>query len=210
MFDTKLTFAPSLFWQARIRRHYEKIIAGSFGCIDHFAVNLILPDKTTMTLCPNSDYLIHYNQQQISKIEIALSPWKLRNFPVVPWRLELGENDSKRFNQLIHFKEDLHHLRAGMTFVAKLDDCYLTVGVATHKKTPDCAIKLIQNMHEILNMGAYLYDLLKPDLQTLQERIIPESREIILTDSQYLIAEEFSKSWHDRRQFTLQIPNELD
>lgn len=208
MFDTKLTFTPSLIWNEKINYHYNKIIAKSFDCIDHFAVNLILPDKTAIALCPNYKYLINYNQLQIDKLEVALSPWRLDNFPVIPWRLILNGNDSRRFNQLIQFKEAQHNLYSGMTFIAKFDDCYLTVGVATNKKNPKYALTLMQNMGEILNMGAHLYELFRPELRNLYEKEPPILNEIILNDGQYLIAEEFSKKWRDLRCFTLPTTGE--
>jgi hypothetical protein len=61
----------------------------------------------------------------------------------------------------------------------------------------------MQNMEEILNMGAYLYDVFRVELQAMYERNLPQLPEIILSDRQYLIAEEFSKTWRDLRLFTM-------
>jgi hypothetical protein len=154
-----------------------------------------------ITLCSNHHYLTNYKELEIDKFEVALSPWVFENVSVIPWRLLLNQNDLARFNNLTNFKETLHSLHSGMTFIYKLDDHYLTVAVATNDKSPRHALTFLKNMQEILNMGAFFYDIFKNKLESLHEKNLPDVSGIILNDKNFYCVEKFSRQWNDIQRF---------
>lgn len=207
MFQTRVTFLPSVIWNKAIGQFFKKYLSNSFDCLDHFAINLISPNGTAITLCSNEQYLVNYKQLEIDKIEIALSPWIFENFSVIPWRLLLSENDLPRLQNLINFKEAKHHLHSGMTFINKLDDYYLTVAVASNNNAPDHTLTFLKSMDEILNMGAYFYDYFKGQLEALHETALPAISQIALNDQHFCCAEIFARQWMDTRRFVLSPNN---
>ena len=199
---------PSIIWEDSIRKNFEHHVFKFLGCTTHFAVNLITPEKKAITICSNSEYLKSYNKFGMSKFEAALSPWELRDYPVIPWRMKVNSSDILRVNKLVSFKEIFYGLYSGMTFVSKVDDCYFSVGIATNKSDSSSAIRFLENSEEILNLGAYFYGIYRERLEELNEERFPEINEIILNDRHYLYIDLLKKEWSEFKTFTA-IPENI-
>jgi hypothetical protein len=140
----------------------------------------------------------------MSRYEKALSPWECKDMPVIPWRLisAISNNEIDRLNHLVTFKEVIHKLYSGMSFIFKTDDIYINVAVATYNPDPALALRFLENAEDILNVGAFFYSIFQDKLANLSEVVLPKIDEIILLDSQYEELYRLSKQWNDMKIFT--------
>lgn len=193
----------SEIWKSEINREFHKIIKNRYDCLDHFAINLILPNHPTINICSNPTYISNYKELGMQRYSSGLFPELIKALPVVPWRLLLNEKDNLRLNKYISFKEGLHGLYSGMSFVHKVDDIHLNVAVASICKNPKYAITFLNNAEDVLNLGAYFYEVFKQRLASFYNLNLPTIDELILTDDGFNKIDRFSRDWHDKLMFIL-------
>jgi hypothetical protein len=194
---------PSLIWQKEIVQKFQRIISGRYDCLDHFAINLILLDNVTVNLCSNASYILQYKKQGMYKFASGLRPDLIDLLPVIPWRLLLSPNDGARLQKYVSFKEIIHGLYNGMSFVHKIDDIHLNVAVASRSKNPRHALTFLNNAEDVLNLGAYFYHIFKAKLEEFYNLNLPTIEEIVLNNQAYQKLDVMSRNWHDKRIFIL-------
>lgn len=188
---------PTVLWQKEISRKCVDYVFRRYGCLDHFAVNFILPNKKIINLCPNVGYIKSYTELGMGKHENALAPWKLEGLPVVPWRLISPDQNEWSYNKAVSFKETIHRLYSGMSFIHPVGDCYLNVAVASKCSNKENMLTFFNNAEEILNIGAFILSLFDQRIGEFYDYKMPNIDEIRLNDGHLEIIDDFSKSWHD-------------
>lgn len=194
---------PSIIWKKLIKTKCKKIILNRYDCLDHFAINLILPNHTTINVCSNPDYILTYRELCIYRYSSGLYPELIDHLPVIPWRLLLHKNDHIRLNKYISFKEVLHGLYSGMSFVHKADDIHLNVAVATRSQNQKNSLTFLNNAEDILNLGAYFYGLFKDKLESFFHIQLPNIDEISLNNSHYREIDKMARNWYDKKLFII-------
>lgn len=193
--------APSTLWQSKIRRQFNLFIKDRYDCLDHFAVNLIFNSQSTINICSNSEYIRTYSSMSMYKYSSGLYLGLVDSLPVIPWRLLVHNNDGYRLYKYISFKEVLHKLYSGLSFVYKMDNWYLNVAVASNSKDPKHAITFLNHAEEILNIWGYFTDQFRLDLENDYNIKLPKLNEVILSDSAFSKLEVFSRDWADNNMF---------
>ena len=196
--------SPTFIFKKEINKYFQNYIKNRYDVLDHFAINIITKDSNSFSLCSNSEYISNYQKHGISKYEKALSPWECEGMPVIPWRLisNISNKEADRLNQLVTFKEMVHNLFSGISFIFKTDNIYINVAVATYNPNPSIALRFLENADDILNIGAFFYGLFHNKLEELSEVILPKIDEIVLLDSHYEELYRLSKQWNDMKIFT--------
>lgn len=189
--------AASVIWKMDIQRIFNKVIKGRYDCLDHFAVNLILPDKRTLNLCSNAEYITSYRRMNMHNYSSGLFPELVANLPVVPWRLLVHRNDHYRLNKYVSFKEVLHGLYSGMSFIHKIDDFYLNVAVASYSKDLAHALTFLNNAEDILAVGVYFLEEFKKRLEVENHIIIPSIEDIALTNKEFNKIDQMAADWQN-------------
>ncbi len=194
-------FQPSVLYRSKIVNLFRTLVDGRYGCVDHFAVNIIRPNGQAFSLCPDTDYLVHYQCSDVSKYEIALKPWVVSNSVFIPWRTLLSPTDLNRWNKLVSFKEQRCGLFSGISFVIKRGEYYLNVAVASKTKKEQTLKVFVSRAEEILNLGSYFYEYLVNDLEAMYECDLPRFMEIELNEQQLSNVDVFQ-----RLKLSLSIP----
>ncbi|WP_341659603.1 hypothetical protein [Vibrio sp.] len=195
--NINFTSLPTVLWQREISQKCIDYVFRRYGCLDHFAVNFILPNKEVINLCPNVGYIKSYTDLGMGKYENALAPWKLEGLPVVPWRLISPDQNELSYNKIVSFKERIHSLHSGMSFIHPVGDCYLNVAVASKCSNKKNMLTFFNNAEEILNIGAFILSLFEQRIGEFYDYKIPCIDEIILNDGHFKIIDDFSKGWSD-------------